>query len=109
VRSVTFQAMRKLRDQGTLTPAQMACFVKPKREELYDLLSDPQALRNVADDPLYVNVLKQMRQVLVQWRTETADAKPATLTPDKYDRETGMGLSAKSTPAKPAKTKPKKG
>jgi len=30
---------------------------------------------------------------LSTWQTETGDVKPESLTPDKYDRETGLGIS----------------
>ncbi|HEU5118895.1 MAG TPA: sulfatase, partial [Isosphaeraceae bacterium] len=54
VRSPTFVAMRRLRDQGELTPAQRACFVSPRPvEELYDLKSDPDELHNLVNDPAY--------------------------------------------------------
>src|SRR5262249_2016006 len=42
VRSPTFQAMRRMRDEGKLTPEQRACFVLPRpAEELYDTEADP--------------------------------------------------------------------
>ena len=49
VRSLTFQAMRRLRDAGRLTPEQMTCFTRPRpKEELYDAEADPHELRNLA-------------------------------------------------------------
>jgi arylsulfatase A-like enzyme len=94
VRSASFQAMRRLRDAGKLSPPQMACFVKSNAaEELYELASDPQQLKNLAGDPQHARVLDEMRRALAQWRAETGDATPQRLTPDKYDRETGLGVS----------------
>jgi arylsulfatase A-like enzyme len=94
VRGESYQAMRRLREQGKLGPAQMACFLRPRpREELYDLAHDPYELKNVADDPRHSEALQDLRQVLSTWRSETGDAKPESLTPDKYDRETGLGIS----------------
>jgi len=103
VRSPTFQAMRELRDQKKLTPAQNDCFVAPRAtEELYDIMADPHSLRNVAGDPRYAAKLAEMRAALADWQRETADAQPAELTPDKFDRETGMGLGAKKAAKPPA-------
>jgi len=94
VRSASFQAMRRLRDAGKLSPPQMACFVKPSAaEELYELTSDPQQLKNLAGDPQHARALDEMRRALDQWRTETGDVRPEQLPPDKYDRETGLGVS----------------
>jgi arylsulfatase A-like enzyme len=48
VRSPTFLAMRRLRDEGKLTPLQESCFVKPRPvEELYDLDADPDETINL--------------------------------------------------------------
>jgi N-sulfoglucosamine sulfohydrolase len=52
VRSPTFVAMRRLRDEGKPTPAQQSCFVSPRpAEELYDVDADPDELVNLAGDP----------------------------------------------------------
>ncbi len=90
VRSLTFQAMRKLRDAGKLTPDQMAPFVKPRpEEELYDTEADPHELRNLAGDPKHAEVLQKLREVLAAWQKETGDGVPKERTPDEFDRETG--------------------
>ncbi|UCD50441.1 MAG: sulfatase [Phycisphaerales bacterium] len=93
VRSITFQAMRKLRDAGKLSPAQQGCFVAPRTaEELYDVELDPYQLMNVAADPKYARVLAQMRSVHEAWARRTHDEIPSELTPDRFDRETGARL-----------------
>jgi N-sulfoglucosamine sulfohydrolase len=93
VRSPTFRAMRRMRDAGTLTPAQGASFVTPRlAEELYDLWADPYELRNLAGDPRYAATLERMRGVLDAWGRDTDDARPAERTPDGFDRETGEAL-----------------
>jgi arylsulfatase A-like enzyme len=90
VRGATFQAMRRLRDTGKLTPAQMTCFVKPRpAEELYDCEADPYQLHNLAADPAHAKTLAGLRAELTRWEKATDDRVPARRTPNKYDRETG--------------------
>jgi N-sulfoglucosamine sulfohydrolase len=45
---------------------------RPK-EELFDLSKDPDELKNVADDPAYASVLKELRGRLKDWQTTTKD------------------------------------
>jgi arylsulfatase A-like enzyme len=93
VRSITYQAMRRLHAAGELPPAQLDCFVTPRSaEELYDVTVDPDQLLNVAADPKYAKVLDEMRRVHEAWLRETDDRVPAGPTPDKFDRETGKRL-----------------
>lgn len=42
-------------------------------EELYDCRADPHQINNLADDPRYLKTLRQMRQVLDDWRARTGD------------------------------------
>jgi len=42
-------------------------------EQLYDSESDPEMIHNLANDPAYADVLKQMRQRLQDWMIETHD------------------------------------
>ncbi len=94
VRSLTFQEMRRLRDQGKLSKEQMACFVKPRPgEELYDTASDPHELNNLAQDTAYAQTLQQLRSILTQWQTDTRDFVPSPRPPDTFDRETGEPLA----------------
>jgi len=105
VRSPTFEAMRRLRDQGKLPPEQSACFVHPRPvEELYDVEADPYELHNLAGEPGNAEVLKAMRQALADWQRETGDRISATLTPDEFDRETGEPLPGRARP-RPGKKK----
>jgi arylsulfatase A-like enzyme len=98
-RSPTYRAMRRLRDEGKLTPPQRACFIQPRPvEELYDLDADPDELYNLTGDPEYAEVLGRMRAALEEWARETADHLPATRNPDEFDRETGDPLPNRVRP-----------
>jgi len=93
VASITFQEMRRLRDAGKLDTNQMACFVCPRPvEELYDVTTDPQELKNLAGDPKYADTLKQLRGQLDEWRKETKDFVPSPRPADSFSRETGKLL-----------------
>jgi N-sulfoglucosamine sulfohydrolase len=104
VRSLTFQAMRRLRDAGQLTPAQRSVFVKPlPEEELYDTAADPHELTNLAGAEEHQETLAAMRRVLDDWKKATADAPPARRTADEFDRETGQPLPNRQRPRVPPK------
>ncbi len=93
VRSATYQAMHKLREQGKLTGDQLQTYTVPRpAEELYDLENDPHELKNLVDDPRYAAVLKQHRAVLDEWIQQTEDFIPAQRRPDDTDRYTGEKL-----------------
>ena len=66
--------MQVLHKQGKLTPEQ-ALFMAPMRpkEELYDLVSDPYELNNLAEDPKHQKVLNQLRAELGNWIKRTDD------------------------------------
>jgi arylsulfatase A-like enzyme len=99
VRSPTFRAMRRLRDEGGLTPAQRACFVSPRpAEELYDVEADPHELTNLAGAPRFSEVLADMRRAMSEWSRETGDVLPAKWSPDEFDRETGDPLPGRMRP-----------
>jgi N-sulfoglucosamine sulfohydrolase len=99
VRSPTFAAMRRLRDEGSLTPVQRSCFESPRpAEELYKLETDPHELVNLAQAPKYTVILTNMRRALLEWSKETGDALPEKLTPDEFDRETGEPLPNRVRP-----------
>jgi len=93
VRSPTYDAMKRLRAQGKLTPPQMEPFVVPRPEvELYDCENDPHNLTNLADRPEYSTIKSELLRALETWREQTGDSVPEPLTPDKFDRETGKRL-----------------
>ncbi len=43
------------------------------REELYDLLFDPQEVNNIIDDPALAGVVEEMRERMREWMVETND------------------------------------
>jgi arylsulfatase A-like enzyme len=99
VRSPTYRAMRRLRDEGTLPLAQRGCFVQPRpQEELYDLDADPHELHSLAGDAQFATVLDAMRQDLAGWQRDTDDRAPTRLSPDEFDRETGAPLPGRARP-----------
>ena len=96
VKGPSFQAMRRLRDEGKLTPDQRAVFVAPRAaEELYDTEADPHELRNLAADPSQAAVVADLRGALDAWRAETADRTPPEPRKDEFDRETGQPLGGR--------------
>ncbi len=48
-------------------------------DELYDLVSDPWELTNVAADPSNASVISEMRALLLRWSTDTEDYDPVPL------------------------------
>jgi N-sulfoglucosamine sulfohydrolase len=104
VRSLTFQSMRKLRNEGSLKPEQQACFTKPlPEEELYDIQADPHELKNLAADPKFAAEVAELRGALDAWKKQTRDETPAARTPDEFDRETGQPLPGRKRPRLPPK------
>ena len=99
VRSPMFQEMIKLRDAGKLKPHQMTCFLTPRPEEwLFDCDADPHELKDLAQDPKYASVLKEMRAALASWQKRTGDYIPKIRTPDEFHRETGLATPARVRP-----------
>jgi uncharacterized sulfatase len=66
----TMQALRKAQAAGTLTPTQ-ALYFNPNRaaEELYDTLTDPWEVKNIAADPANADKLKELRGACDAWLT----------------------------------------
>lgn len=99
VRSPTFLAMRRRRDEGKLTAVQGTCFVRPRPDaELYDLDADPDETVNLAGDPKFGELQASMERSLSEWGRETGDVVPERLSPDEFDRETGDPLPNRVRP-----------
>lgn len=80
--------------EGKLPSAQDA-FMQPSKppEELFDLHKDPDEIHNLATDPAYAGVLKEMRAALQEWRQSVGDPGVS----DEF-RRTGWGASYPTRP-----------
>ena len=108
IRSITFQAMLKLRDAGKLAPEQMGGIIAPRpAEELFDVVADPHEMRNLAGDARFSKDLHRMRDALAKWEKRTGDFVPATRSTDEFDRETGKPLPIRVRPRVPRKKRPR--
>jgi arylsulfatase A-like enzyme len=89
-RSPTWQTMRRLRQAGRLTGAQLACFQAPRpRYELYDLDQDPGERSSLVGAPDCQAVFDELVKALQDWSVTTDDYVPSIRTPDEFDRATG--------------------
>jgi arylsulfatase A-like enzyme len=98
-RSPTMDALRRLHKEGKLTVQQARIFQQPRPpEELYDVVSDPHEVNNLATNPRYAKTLVELRAKLKRWGEETNDVMPARRTPDEFDRVTGQPLPGRKLP-----------
>jgi len=86
--------MRAARSDGTaLLPIQADVFVSPRQGiELYDTHADPFQVSNLAGRPEMAGIEHRLAAALARWMRETCDSVPDELTPDMFDRETGLPL-----------------
>jgi N-sulfoglucosamine sulfohydrolase len=68
----TWQGILK-RGDTQLGKRSFEALVNRPREELYDLTKDPGEFHNVAADPAYADVLKDLRERLKNWQEKTDD------------------------------------
>ncbi len=74
LKSPTYHTMKFLMDRGALPPEQSSVFIAPRpREVLYDVVSDPAELVDLAGRPEYGGALREMRLALQEWEQETDD------------------------------------
>lgn len=71
------------------------CFAKRPAEELYDLKADPQQTNNVVTRADYAAALKQLRDQLDHWMSETGDPR-ATSDDDHWDKYPYFGGAAQA-------------
>lgn len=89
-------ALRQARDAGKLDDVQQKLFAPTRpKEELYDVLSDPWQIHNLAGDPQFVEPLGELRGALDQWIDETHDQGRDPESPERYDSEMKAYLAEK--------------
>lgn len=94
VRSLTYQEMIEMNEDGELNENQLDCFVEPRiAEELYDVIKDPYQFDNLAQNSEYDEALNEMRNLLDNWIDEFEDEIPGNPTTDKFDRWNGNKLN----------------
>ena len=82
-----------MHDHGALHDYQADLFRAPRQaEELYDREADPHQLSDRFTDPTLAETAARLKAAFAQWQRETGDAVPEVLTPDKFDRRTGLPL-----------------
>ncbi len=68
------QRLRRLHEEGALTPLQNQMFTVPRPvEELYDLDADPYETTNLAEQPEHQETLTRLRETLYAWMADTGD------------------------------------
>lgn len=94
VRSPTHQDLRAAVERGVdLTAAQADVLRSPRpQRELYDRSSDRLQTQNLIDVPQSELIQNRLAAALQRWREETGDSTPDQITPDKFDRDTGVAL-----------------
>lgn len=91
VESDSWQTLYRLKQGDKLTDVQQLLFQHPRpRRELYDLKADPAEVKNLADDPQYAGIVKEMDDALRAWQRSTHDVSPEmNRKEDKTNRFTG--------------------
>ncbi len=69
----TTRVWKHLHDQGKLTAAQEIFWNRKPPEELYDLQSDPDEVKNLAHSPMHQEIMKRMRQAQQGWARSIRD------------------------------------
>ena len=84
--SMTKQFILDHRDEPSMKPFFELCFAKRPAEELYDLRSDPDQIKNLASDPALAETKAKLASQVDAWMRETADPRvdPAFDAWDKY-------------------------
>ena len=73
-KGATMGVLRTMHEAGKLPPAAEYLFSPTKPvEELYDCNADPYEINNLAADPKFADVLKQMRTAHMAWVKDTKD------------------------------------
>ncbi len=95
-RSLSHKSLLELKNEDKISKAQNDIFLAPRpKEELFDVVKDPEQLHNLTDQREYTDVLIKMREILNQWEEETGDTIPEKITADWYHREKWEALEDK--------------
>lgn len=70
---LTFKAMVAAAKQDAQVAARVKHYSYRTKEELYDYEIDPDALKNLADDPKFAEKLKEMRQLMGEYMKNSGD------------------------------------
>ena len=88
-----FNSLVTALEQERISTIQKDNFISPRPvEEFYYNTNDPFNLNNLFLSKKYINELKFLRNILLEWQAQTGDTQPALLTPDRYDFWTGQTL-----------------
>jgi len=88
-------------DKGYSRLFELACAKRPP-EELYDLRTDPHQLKNLADDPTWLNMKHSARKLLEDWMRSTLDPRVANPATDVFDNYPYVNATGATRPARPA-------
>lgn len=81
-------AMRAWHEAGKLDEVQSLIMQETRpREELYDVMADPNEIDNLAADPAYSGQLARMRGRLEAWMEETGDQGRVPESEERYDSD----------------------
>jgi arylsulfatase A-like enzyme len=99
-------ALREWHAAGKLTAEQLLHMRDTRpAEEFFDLQTDPQELRNLADDPKYAEQLAAMRVALERWMEETDDKGRQPESAAMFDSDMGVYLQTIKRKSDPAHVK----
>ena len=92
----TFNAMKEAGSQDIRTAHRVDFFLHRALEELYDFANDPNALKNLIDDPDYESEAQRLRSALAKWMDETDDPA-ADAYKNRYSRQAQEALIKQTT------------
>ncbi|MHC2070954.1 sulfatase-like hydrolase/transferase [Bremerella sp. T1] len=69
----TTKVWKQMYDNGKLNEAQSHFWEEKPSEELYELASDPDEVRNLADDPKFAGKRKELGTAVLEWQREIRD------------------------------------
>jgi N-sulfoglucosamine sulfohydrolase len=71
--SLSWEGMRNVDGPVQIGWRTLEAYIRRPAEELFDMQEDPREVQNVTQDPVYAEVLKEMRAAMEQWQRETKD------------------------------------